>query len=137
MTDEPNASATLDKIRVGGQQLMLMVQRRLIEAQEELAKGDFTSAFGRVQEAGASLGPLVAAQQHMGFAADAYMVRANELEIGMVLSLIGEVESIECADESGCACGNCEHVKVVVGGQELHFVATQQLFVDRDAEQPA
>jgi hypothetical protein len=104
MTDEPSAAKTLDSIRTGGGNSLITVRQRLAEALHALDCGEFQLAHGRISEAVAFLGPLASAERAFCVAASSFVIRAAEIEPGMVMAQVGPVTSVE---RSPCGHEEC------------------------------
>jgi hypothetical protein len=134
MEDMKSAASTLDAIREGGVQLILAARDRLAEIEEALDQGRFTDAYERAQELMGRLGPLAAAQANVAAYKRTYIVRAADVEVGMVLKGFGEVESKE-TEITPCVGNDHEHVAVTLhfagGGQEA-YSGDQELLALQD-----
>lgn len=110
-SERTTAADKLDLIRDGATQLVLAAQRRIQEASELLTEGRFSEAFQRLQEASGRVGPLASAEDHIATWGKSYLLRAHEVEEGMVLRHWGRVIAVE-HDEQDCAGAERPHVAV-------------------------
>jgi len=129
--DGPSAARTLDAIRSGGQQLIMLTNRRMDDARKALQQGDFSSVVSFLQGAVSSVAPLANAQSFIGIACEGRIVRARDLEPGMDLVRIGTVTGVEVRE---CQAADCDgHVKVTVGEHEpLDLTGDVELWVATD-----
>jgi cellobiose-specific phosphotransferase system component IIA len=111
--DTPSAARTLDAIRNGGGTLVLSTRQRINEAVKALDDGDFAEALRRLHEAQQTISPLANAQAYIAIADSGRMVRASDLEVGMVMSQLGEITEIA---QATCEHSDCPgHFVVTVG----------------------
>lgn len=93
----------LDQIRSGGNTLVLVTLERLSEAVDEVRRGHFAKAQERCNEAMGKLHALAHAEECMSGLAGAFIIRALNLEEGMILHNLGAVTSkrVEEIDYAG------------------------------------
>lgn len=125
---DSKAVATLDQIAQGGQVLVALAQGRLAEAKDALDHGDFDRALDRLNEAAAKIQPLAFAQNNIGRFNGSMVVRARDLQEGMVLMGMGEVKRVDFEVPD---CGSPEHVAVAVdfesGAQQVWHADSELL----------
>lgn len=121
-----SASETLDKIRSGGQQAILLAIRRAEEAIEALKEGDFQGAYTRVAELQDRLQHLAHAEAHLGVFEDNWVVRAAEVTEGITLRGWGEVTDVKRVDLMG---GNSVMIFTFSNGQQEQVNADTELAV--------
>lgn len=124
MHDEPSAAKTLDAIRSGGGNLLLSIRARVNEASRALDDGDFVRAQAILAEASQHIVPLAQAQQYLAIADTARLMRVRDLEVGMIVTNLGEVRHVHF-EEHGDSCG---HYLIRVGDDE----DAQPLVLDGD-----
>jgi hypothetical protein len=119
-------------ITQGAQHLVVIARQRVAQMLDALDAGDFRRAIQHLNEAESLLTPLATAQQYIAIADGNRLVRASELEVGMVLTQVGQIESVD-KDAQCTGCGN-HHILVKVGGidNELSFHRDQELYVVRE-----
>jgi hypothetical protein len=132
MTDEPSAARTLDIIRQGGSMSLLTVRQRLNEGLTMLDGGEFGEAYGRISEAQQYLAPLANAERAFCVAAGSYVIRAAELETGMVMSQVGPITSVERADCNHDACPGHFMVKIEGMDQAIMMEGDSNIYIERD-----
>lgn len=136
MADEPSASRTLDIIRQGGSMSLLTVRQRLNETLTAIEGGEFGEAYGRLSEAQQYLAPLATAERAFCVAAGSYVIRAAELETGMVMSQVGPVTSVERADCNHDACPGHFMVKIEGMDQPVLMEGDSNIYIERDKPEP-
>lgn len=99
---------TLDTVAKAGVVLVAVAMERLREAEEALLQGRFDDAYDRSQELVAKIAPLAHAETHIGALDGAKVVRAGDIEVGMVVLQRGEVIDRETNDEA-CQSGQHQH----------------------------
>lgn len=125
---ERSAAHTLEQIREGGQQLLLVARERLREVEVALTEGRFCDAHDRAAELISRLQPLASAQNYMASFGASYVVRGEQVEEGMNLRQWGRVVTIERETHE---CVGTDHVHVLV---TLKFENGMEQAVDGDAE---
>lgn len=116
MTDQPSAAGSLDAIRNGAGNMLVTIRQRINEAVTAFDEGDFALGQQRLDEARACAQPLANAQTYLAVADTGRIVRARDLEAGMMMTKIGEITEVvkgECDHES---CPG--HFLIHVGGHE-------------------
>lgn len=85
----------LDGIRSGAETLTALAEGRILEAQEALASGNYRLALTRLDEARTKLVPVVQAINYMDFEPGTHIIRAKQLQEGMVLTGLGRIEDVD------------------------------------------
>lgn len=135
MSDEKNPAATLDRIRDGGINLVLVTRARIRELQEALDEGRFSDALERLGEAHTALSRLAGAEDTLGKLARSTIVRARDLVEGMLvgpgpLSEV-EVEETEC---TSCAGNHCRVTLRWDNGAEREHDGSDEVLVFRSSD---
>jgi hypothetical protein len=94
-TAEKTAAHALDQIREGGTQLVSVVLERLEDVRQAVAEGRFEDADVRARELIGRLTALSEAQRQLGTFGQSYVVRARDLQEGVVLMQWGVVTNVE------------------------------------------
>lgn len=94
-----SAFHTLDQIKAGGQRLVAVAMERLKDCEQAIVEGRFTDALDRVQELAARLSPLATAQAQIGTFGGSFLVRARDVECGMVLQHWGRVTGVRAENK--------------------------------------
>jgi hypothetical protein len=120
------ASETLDRIRRGGTHLILAAQRSLGETKALLDDGDFQSAMKAAARLHEKISALAVAEGSLGSVSDARILKCSDIEVGMMLSDVGEVTAIE-----PCQCGqdHCDRIVLTLGDQVVSFPADAEIIV--------
>ncbi len=122
----------LRAIEGGSRQLLSVARRRIGQALDSLDEGDFASANGYLQQAFQTLSPLAQAQSSISFAATADLVKAQDIEEGMVVVGHGAVERVEITPSCGESCPG--HVMVETAGYVLKYHADTEVYVERQRD---
>lgn len=120
-----HAASTLDRIRVGSGNLVLVANQRVGEIKKALDHGRFEEAYACCASLHDKLGHLAGAESRLARLADASIVRVADMEVGMVMPDAGVVSSVEAC--SHCGRDNCENVTIT-------FENGSAVTVDRDEE---
>ena len=91
---ERSPATTIDQISDGARQLLLVARQRLADIDTAIQEGQFAEAFGRAQELIGKLQPLAQAETYVGCFASSFIVRANDVQEGMVLHSFGRVTNV-------------------------------------------
>lgn len=119
---DASAAEALDRIRDGGSYVVGLVIERLNDAIDLTKKGDFGGAVIRASEAHARLTSLNTAQKHLGdFDRDQKIIRAMDVETGMVLYQWGRVEAINYEEEAAGLDDVLVHIMLDTGEQKKVF----------------
>lgn len=123
--------STLSQITSGGEVLSALARGRLAEAMDALEHGDYQAAWERCQEAVAKISPLAAAQGAIASMAGHMVIRAANIQRGMLLyGAPGEVAEVEHA-ETACPRGH-RHPAVHItfeGGEEASYTPDSELLL--------
>jgi hypothetical protein len=120
------ASETLDRIRRGGTHLILAAQRSLGETKALLDEGDFQAAMKAAARLHEKISALAIAEGSLASVSDARILKCSDIEVGMMLSDVGEVTSIE-----PCRCGqdHCDRIVLTLDDQSVSFPADAEIIV--------
>lgn len=119
---DASAAEALDRIRDGGSYVVGLVIERLNDAIDLTKKGDFNGAVIRASEAHARLTSLNTAQKHLGdFDRDQKIIRAMDVETGMVLYQWGRVEDVNYEEEAAGLDDVLVHILLDTGEQKKVF----------------
>ncbi len=126
------AQRQLDAIRAGGQRVVMLIRQEIGSALNALEEGDFTKLVEKLSRANSWGATLANAQQYIAIAHGSKLVLAADVEVGMVLTDVGEVSDVTIED---CASRHCRrHIEIKVGEHELRFSGDQEVYVN-DPEQ--
>lgn len=134
-TEEKTAAHTLDQIREGGSALLALLTRRTGELETKISEGDFEGAETVAAEIHMKLKVLGYCQNQLGSLGRVAVMRAAELQEGMVLRGLGTITSLE---RNEVACVGSEHkhtlVAVKLGDAEeaVNFDGDQEVYVARE-----
>lgn len=120
-----NATDTLDRIRDGGGNLVLLAHQRVTEIKKALDAGRFEEAYACTSSLQEKLSHLAGAEARLALLAEASIVRAGEMSLGMIVPEAGQLTAIEPC--SNCGHDDCENVT-------LSFENGQSITVERDEE---
>jgi hypothetical protein len=125
------ASETLDRIRRGGTHLILAAQRWLAETEELLDDGDFQGAMEAAAELEEKITALAVAEGSLGPVSHARIVKCRVLEVGVILTEVGEVTAIE-----RCPCGqdHCDRMVLTIDEHAVNFPADAEMVVASSCE---
>lgn len=109
---QENAAYALDRMRLGGANLVLTAHQRLGEIRRSLDHGHFTEAYTAAAALQEKLGHLAGATQTLGRLADAYITTVGQLEPGMKIVDAGRL--VEVGPCPGCGQEHCENVTLTM-----------------------
>lgn len=112
--ENPTASETLERITEGARTLILSTLERLRDAETAVQEGRFREAYHRIQEAAGRVGPLAQAEDGIASVSASYIVRASDIEEGMVLSTWGKVVACERVDIPNPGGPQHTHIRLTV-----------------------
>jgi hypothetical protein len=120
------ASETLDRIRRGGTHLILAAQRSLGETRALLDDGDFQGAMKSAARLHEKISALAVAEGSLASVSDARILKCSDIEVGMMLSDVGEVTAIE-----PCPCGqdHCDRIVLTLEDQSVSFPADAEIII--------
>lgn len=124
-THATTAAETLDRIRQGGANLVLVVNQRLAELSRALDAGKFDEAFAVSSSLHEKLGHLARCEITMGRLAEAHLVKCADIEPGMVIGEAGRIAETGPCDD--CGREGCENIVIT-------FESGAKVTVDRDEE---
>lgn len=107
---ERSTALTLDQIRDGAQQMLVMARERVADVSEALAEGQFLNALNRVQELSQLIAPLAHAENSISVFAASFLVRGSEIQEGMTIRGWGEVTGIRIEEVPNAGDDPCVHV---------------------------
>jgi hypothetical protein len=130
---ERSASLTLDQIREGGQSLVLLCQTRMADLSEAIREGRFHDAMGHLQEIGAKLTALAQAENALGSLAESFIIRAEQIEEGMILRGMGTVATVRREEKPVPGDEPCIHLHFTFEGEmpDLEIHAEHEIVVMR------
>jgi hypothetical protein len=132
MNDSPPSPArTFDQIRDGAAQILVVARQRLADCELAITEGRFSDAHDRAQELLARLGPLASAETYLGGFDDSFIVRASDVEEGMLLKGWGRVTGKQI-EHKGTPGAECVHVLLrFEDGEDRELHAEQEIVAHR------
>lgn len=107
--DQPKSAAqTLDRVRQGGNLLIVTAHQRLGEVKVALEHGDFRLAMNLIASLQEKCAMLAQAEVALGQFSKAHIVKCVDIEAGMVLPEIGEVQEVDVC--GACGDENCDTI---------------------------
>lgn len=122
-----NATETLDRVRIGGSNLVLICNHRIAEVKKALDHGRFKEAWQAAASLTEKLGHLANAEGRLGVLSAATIIKAGDMETGMTTPDAGRVISIEPC--SNCGREECENVVIGFDGGGVVTVHRDQEMV--------
>lgn len=113
----PSANRTLDQIRDGGQALVIICQARLNDCNQAITEGRFYQALGHTQEIAQKLQVLAQAENALGALAESFIIRAEQIEEGMVLRGMGTVATVRREEVPVPGDDPCVHIHITFDGE--------------------
>lgn len=131
-TEDDGPTRSLRAIEAGGRTLIMTTRQRIATLLDELDAGNFRKAHDTAGLIITGLQPLANAEAYMAIAGNTRLLKARELQVGLVLAGVGEITECEVTD---CPAENCPgHVKFKVGTHEGSSDGDAEFYVRVDDE---
>jgi hypothetical protein len=129
---EQSASATLDRVRQGSNNVVLLAHQRLGEVKEHLDNGRFTQASNVLREVVHKVDHLASAEQSFAVFAGCRVVRVRELAPGVGITNRGVVREVRNISEHGDDCPGAVFEVTYNDGETDHFQGVAEVLVNPD-----